>query len=165
MNINRIVKHLLKSDFSFRKRFSHSVMKSIENAIAESEKHHSAEIRFAVENTLEFYPLVKDIPARERAIEVFSNLRIWDTDQNNGVLIYLLLADNDVEIIADRGIDRKVGSDEWERICKYMENHFKSGQFETGVIKGIDLISKHLEKYYPFDGANKNELPDRPVVL
>jgi uncharacterized membrane protein len=96
---------------------------------------------------------------------VFSHLRIWDTAHNNGVLIYLLLADRDVEILADRGIDAKVDTEEWEKICRAMELEFRSGNFEAGVLKGIEAVSRHLVKHFPKHGAGKNELPDAPVVM
>jgi uncharacterized membrane protein len=165
MNTKRILRHLLTSDISLRKKFSPAVMKSIESAIAESEKLHSGEIRFAVENTLELFPLLKGVSARDRAIAVFSELGIWDTEQNNGVLIYLLLADHDVEIIADRGVNKKVSMDEWETICKQMEDTFRRGEFEQGVKNGIRSISKYLESYFPPDGHDRNELPDKPVII
>ena len=92
-------------------------------------------------------------------------MRIWDTTHNNGVLIYLLLADRDVEIVADRGINAKVGHAGWEKICADMEADFKVGNFEHGVIRGIAEVSQQLAKYYPKSGAGRNELPDTPVVL
>ncbi len=100
-----------------------------------------------------------------RALDLFSHLRIWDTAHNNGVLIYLLLADRDVEIIADRGIDAKVGAEGWEMICRAMETEFRSGQFERGVIAGIEAVSRELARYYPPNGPHPNELPDKPVVI
>ena len=102
-----------------------------------------------VEGALDGGPLFRNQPARERALDVFSQLRIWDTAHNNGVLIYLLLADRDVEIIADRGIDAKVGAEGWESICRAMEAEFRSGQFERGVIGGIEAVSRELAKHFP----------------
>ena len=96
---------------------------------------------------------------------MFSQLRIWDTEHNNGVLIYLLLADRDVEIVVDRGIDKHVGTAGWEAICQMMETHFRAGHFEQGVIAGIAAVTTHLAKHFPEDGAPVNELPDAPVVL
>ena len=93
--------------------------------------------------------------ARARALDVFSQLRIWDTAHNNGVLIYLLLADRDVEILADRGIDAKVGAAEWEKICRAMEAEFGKGNFEAGVLKGIEAVSRHLAKHFPKHGAGE----------
>jgi uncharacterized membrane protein len=92
-------------------------------------------------------------------------LRIWDTAHNNGVLIYLLLADRTVEIVADRGIDAKVGAAGWGKICKEMETDFKAGDFSGGVIKGIQAVSQQLAAYFPKHGAGPNELPDTPVVI
>ena len=105
------------------------------------------------------------LSARERAIEVFSQLRIWDTEHNNGVLIYLLLADRDVEIVADRGIHSKVGLEEWEKICRTMETAFKQANYEGGVVSGIQAVTQHLIKHYPAVRDGQNELLDKPVVL
>ena len=118
-----------------------------------------------VEGALDGEPLFKGQSARERAIEVFSQLRIWDTEHNNGVLLYLLLADRDVEIVVDRGIDARVGLDGWDTICKAMESEFRQGRFERGVIAGIQAVTRHLATHFPRDGADINELPDAPVVL
>jgi uncharacterized membrane protein len=165
MNIKRILKHLLSPDIAVRSKFSSSVMKSIETCVEDSEKLHCGEIRFAVENALDFLPLLKNVSARERAIEVFSDLRIWDTEKNNGVLIYLLFADHDVEIIADRGINHLVPEDEWERICKDMEACFRKGLFEQGVKTGISEITRHLAMHFPYSDDDHNELPNKPVLL
>jgi uncharacterized membrane protein len=90
---------------------------------------------------------------------------MWDTAHNNAVLIYLLLADRDVEILADRGIDALVSTAEWEKICRAMELEFRSGNFEAGVLKGIEAVTRHLAKHFPRQGAGRNELPDAPVVM
>ncbi len=126
---------------------------------------HSGQIRFAVEHALDTGSLWRGLSARERALEVFSALKVWDTEHNNGVLIYLLLADRDVEIIADRGIHERVGSEGWETICREMESAFRDGNFEQGVLNGIERVSGLLESHYPGDRRNRNELPDSPVVL
>ncbi|MBC7583338.1 MAG: TPM domain-containing protein, partial [Tardiphaga sp.] len=117
------------------------------------------------EGALDGAPLFRDQSARERAIDVFSQLRIWDTEHNNGVLIYLLLADRDVEIVVDRGIDAHVGAAGWEAICQAMEAEFRAGHFERGVIRGIAAVTQHLATHFPRDGAAANELPDAPVIL
>ncbi|MEI8138587.1 MAG: TPM domain-containing protein [bacterium] len=101
----------------------------------------------------------------ERALEVFSKLHVWDTSENNGVLIYLLLADRHVEIVADRGVDKKVGSEGWEPICRHMEHCFAAGGFEKGILEGIQSVSEILVKEYPSLGVSTNELPDEPVIL
>ena len=140
-------------------------MRAIEEAIRASEATHHGQIRFAVEAALDVLPLLRNQSARGRAIDVFSLLRVWDTEHNNGVLIYLLLADRDVEIVADRGISSRVGQDEWERICREMEHAFREGRFEEGVLEGIRAVSAHLARYYPGQDKRRNELPDSPVVL
>src|SRR5437764_2716573 len=133
MSIKRIAKHLLEHRWRVRKVFPPRVLASIERAIKASEATHAGQIRFVVEGALDGAPLLRNQSARHRALDVFSHLRIWDTAHNNGVLIYLLLADRDVEILADRGIDALVGPAEWRRICSMMETDFRNGSFEAGV--------------------------------
>jgi uncharacterized membrane protein len=165
MGIGRIGKHLLEHRWRVRRIFPPRVLAAIEAAIKAGEATHSGQIRFVVEGALDGAPLFRDQPARERALDIFSQLRIWDTAHNNGVLIYLLLADRDVEIVADRGIDAKVGAAGWEKICTDMETEFEAGNFERGVIQGIEAVSKQLAAHYPRRGTGRNELPDAPVVI
>ena len=165
MNIQRMTRHLLATQRTVSKAFPPQCMQAIEHAIKSSETAHTGEIRFAVEGALDGAPLYSGQAARERALDVFSQLRIWDTEHNNGVLIYLLLADRDVEIVADRGIDARVGAPEWEAICRAMEASFRQGDFAGGVVSGIRAVTRHLAKHYPASGANPNELPNEPVVL
>jgi uncharacterized membrane protein len=165
MGIKRIGKHLIEHHWRVRRIFPPALLASIEQAIRAGEATHSGQVRFVVEGALDGAPLFRDQPARERAIDVFAQLRIWDTVHNNGVLIYLLLADRNVEIVADRGIDMKVTTAGWEQICVGMENDFKAGKFETGVIRGIQAVSRQLALHFPAHGKGPNELPDAPVVL
>jgi len=165
MSIKRIAKHLVQHHWRAKQIFPQNVLDRIEQAIKQSETTHSGQVRFVVEGALDGGPLFRNQHARERALDVFAHLRIWDTAHNNGVLIYLLLADRDVEIIADRGIDAKVGAAGWETICRAMEAEFRSGQFERGVIGGIAAVSRELAKHYPQTGPHPNELPDAPVVM
>ena len=165
MSIKRIGKHLIEHHWRARRLFPPEVLKQIEQAIKACEATHSGQLRFVVEGALDGKPLFTGQSARHRALDIFSRLRIWDTAHNNGVLIYLLLADRKVEIVADRGIDAKVGAAGWERICKAMEGDFRSGNFAGGVIKGIGAVSRELAKYFPGHGAHPNELPDAPVVM
>ena len=125
----------------------------IEQAIKAGEATHSGQVRFVVEGALDGTPLFRNQPARERALDIFSHLRIWDTAHNNGVLIYLLLADHDVEIVADRGIDARVGAAGWEKICAAMEADFRRGRFEGGVIKGIEAVSRATGETFPASAA------------
>ncbi|WP_158670996.1 TPM domain-containing protein, partial [Bradyrhizobium guangdongense] len=145
--------------------FPQAVLDRIEQAIKRGEATHSGQVRFVVEGALDGRPLFRNQPARARALDVFSHLRVWDTAHNSGVLIYLLLADRDVEIIADRGIDAKVGAAGWETICRAMETEFASGQFERGVIAGIEAVSRELARHFPPAASHPNELPDAPVVM
>ena len=166
MDIKRFGRHLLQHHWRVRKVFPPPVLAAIERAIKAGEATHSGQVRFVVEGALDGAPLLRNQSARARALDVFSHLRIWDTAHNNGVLIYLLLADRNVEILADRGIDAKVDKAEWENICAMMETEFRKGSFQAGVIKGIAAVSRHLAKHFPkHGGGDGNELPDAPVVM
>ena len=165
MNIKRITQHLLLTHWQVNRAFPRQTLIAIEQAIKASETAHVGEIRFVVEGALDGTALLKGQSAKERAIDVFSQLRIWDTEHNNGVLIYLLLADRDVEIVADRGVHAKVGAQKWENICRSMETAFKQADYEGGVVSGIQAVTQHLTKHFPASGASPNELPDQAVVL
>lgn len=165
MKIKRIARHLWVTDRQVRRVFPHGVLNKIEAAIRASEAAHTGEVRFAVEGALDGAPLFKGQSARERAIDLFSQLLVWDTQHNTGVLIYLLLADRAVEIVADRGIHAKVDARAWSKVCRAMESAFRQSNFEEGVLSGVQAITQHLVKHFPADGHNANELPDRPVVL
>jgi len=161
MDLKRIARHLLSSSHAF----SDKAMAGIERAIASSETTHRGEIRFAAEGALDSKPLFGGQSARERAIEVFSQLRVWDTEENNGVLLYLLVADRDIEIVADRGINARVTPAEWERICRGVEQALARGGHEQAIVEGIKEISLLLARHYPPRPGGRNELPDKPMVL
>jgi|ERR1700756_3832530 uncharacterized membrane protein len=165
MGIKRTAKHLIEHHWRARRIFTRQVLARIEQAIKAGEATHAGQVRFVVEGSLDGVPLFRDQSARERALDVFSHLRIWDTEHNNGVLIYLLLADRRVEIIADRGIDAREGEAGWQAICRSMEAEFREGRFEAGAIKGIEAVSRELAKYFPPQSPQRNELPDAPVVI
>lgn len=163
--IKRLFKHLLSWPGVVRRYFPKDSMLAIENAIAASEKTHFGEICFVVESNLHVFDILKKKSAKKRAIEVFSQFHVWDTAQNNGVLIYLLLADRDFEILADRGIHVHIGSEGWEQISYEMKRHFKHGDFELGVLHGIAKITEHLNKHFPSASENVNELSNAPIVI
>ncbi len=165
MNVHRILKHLFYPGWWLRRDFPPKDMDKIEAAIKVSELKHSGEIRFAIESSLPLKALWHDEPMHERAVEVFSLLRVWDTEDNNGVLIYLLLADQKVEITADRNINKVVKQADWQSVCHLIEQQFKKGLFVEGVILGIEEISKLLEKHFPISENDKNELSNKPVIL
>ena len=165
MGIKRIARHLVQHHWRAKQIFPPKVLARIEQAIKQGETTHSGQVRFVVEGALDGAPLFRNQAARERALDVFSHLRIWDTAHNNGVLIYLLLADRDVEIVADRGIDAKVGAAGWEKVCGAMEKEFRAGLFEHGVIKGIQEVSRLMAQHFPAKPGGSNELPDTPVMI
>ena len=133
MGIRRIGRHLLEHRWRLRRIFPPKALARIEQAIKAGEATHSGQVRFVVEGALDGAPLFRNQPARERALDIFSQLRIWDTAHNNGVLIYLLLADHDFEIVADRGIDAKVGHAGWEKICRRDGNGFQGRRFRSAA--------------------------------
>jgi uncharacterized membrane protein len=161
----RWIKHLFLDDFAVRRAFPKSALQAIAAAIAKQEQRHRGELRFVVEGGLPIAPFLAGRTAHERAIDLFSELRIWDTQHNSGALIYLLLADRRVEIVADRGIDARVGSATWDAICREMQSNFAAGRFEAGAIFGIEAISDLIATHFPPGDENPNELPDTPVVL
>jgi len=165
MNIKRVFKHWLYPQWLTRRAFSDAAMSRIESVVAKSELLHRGEIRFAVEGALDTAPLLRGVSARQRAMQIFAELGVWDTEANNGILIYLLLADRDVEIIVDRGYQGRVSLAQWEAICQEMENYFARGEFEVGVLHGIARIDLLLRQHFPLqNGAvNVNELPNRPL--
>lgn len=165
MDIKRIVRHLLMTQGQVSRAFPRRTLTAIEQVIQASEATHDGEIRFAVEGGLDGWPLFKGQSPRERAIEVFSQLRVWDTEHNNGLLIYLLLADRAVEIVADRGIHAKVGEPAWSQVCRQMEAAFRQSDFEGGVVSGVQAVTEHLVTHFPAEGRGGNELPDQPVFL
>ena len=164
MDLRRIARHLLILPGAVSRAFPASAMAAIEEAIAKSEREHSGEVRFAVEPALDTSALLAGESARERALEVFSLLRLWDTDGRNGVLIYLLLADRDIEIVADRGLN-VVAAGEWEAICKAMEQALRRGQFQQALVDGVQAVSRLVARHFPRRADDRNELPDRPVAL
>lgn len=165
MSLARIVKHLFATKWQVRRHFTEEVLAEIESAIREVESQHSGEIRFVVESGLDGEDLWHDRPPRHRALEVFSHLGVWDTAGNNGVLIYVLFADHDVEIIADRGIAARVSQPEWEEVCREIEAHYREGRFAQGSVAGIRGVGRLLARHFPGRGADADELPNTPVLL
>lgn len=161
----RLLTHIFNTPWHVRRHFPTTALQRIEQAIAASEKTHDGEIRFVVEGDLHPLDVLRGVTPRQRAIQLFSQLGIWDTEQNNGVLIYLLMADHDVEILADRGINRHLGQHGWECIIKVMQEKFRQGQFEEGVVYAITEIDKSLQQHFPATADDKNELSNKPVVL
>ena len=165
MDTSRLFRHLTMTSSRVRRAFSASTLKAIEQSIRASETHHAGELRFIVEGALDGAPLLRGQTARERAIELFARLHVWDTEHNSGVLIYVLLADRKVEIVADRGIHARAGASAWGLICRGMETRFAAGDFEAGAALGIEAVTRLLTCHFPQQLDDRNELPDTPVVL
>jgi len=165
MDLKRIIKHLWAPRWTVTRMFPAAAMKAIGNAIHESERSHDGELRFAVEGGLKLWLLLHERTPRARANEIFSQLRVWDTEHNSGVLIYVQTVDRHIEIIADRGINAKVEQRQWEAIAGRMQTEFRAQRYEAGVIEGMREITALLARHFPPTGANPDELPDAPVVL
>jgi uncharacterized membrane protein len=165
VNIKRWIRHAFTPPWRWRVLFPKAALIDIEKAVKHSEHQHGGELRFAVENTLALGKVWRGISARQRAIEVFANLRVWDTEQNSGVLIYLLLADREVHIVADRGITRRVAQTEWDAVAEAMQKEFQQGDFLHGSLQGIERITLLLSTHFPRGADDRNELSNKPVIV
>jgi uncharacterized membrane protein len=163
--MRRLLKHLVYPDWLARRSFPAATLERIGQEIGKSEQRHRAELRFAIEAGLPLPHLLRNTTPRERAQAAFGDLRVWDTEENSGVLIYVQLVDRDIEIVADRGIAAKVPQAEWEAICHAMEAAFREGRFEDGALQAIARVGDLLTRHFPAGAANPNELPDRPAML
>ena len=166
--LSRWWRHLTTGSLARRRAFPNHVLHAIEQAIRDCEARHRGEIRFAVDAALSPSELWAGLTPRQCAIDAFSRLRVWDTAHNNGVLIYVLLAERDVEIVADRDVgDRRVPASEWEACCRVMEQHFARGHFRDGAIAGIRAVADVLARHPPGDPIPDagDELPNAPALL
>jgi uncharacterized membrane protein len=165
MNTARLLKHLIAFPWWARRIFPEATRQDIAAAVAASERLHRGELRFAVEGALPLRALLRDLPPRARAIELFSRLRVWDTAENSGILIYLQLVDHDVEILADRGIAAKVPQAAWDALCRDLETAMRAGRCREGVLAAIETTTRLLVEHFPAAHDNPNELSDVPFVL
>lgn len=164
--IARILKHRWVDDADVDKALGTGTLARIEAQVKASESRHSGEIRVCVEASLPLSELWAGTTARARALALFGTLRVWDTENNNGVLIYLLLAERQIEVLADRGLMALVPAGEWDRITREMAAAFRSAHFEAGLSSAIQAVDQMLLAHFPLaaGAANPNELPDRPAV-
>jgi uncharacterized membrane protein len=162
----RLLKHRRLDETDAKRLLGDGALSRLQARVAASEATHSGEIRLCIEAGLPLSYLRRRATARERAVAMFGKLRVWDTAHNNGVLIYLLLAEHAIEIVADRGLSARVDAAEWQRIAQTMQAAFKSGQFETGLNQAIDAVGALLAAYFALapGEANPNELPDAPYL-
>jgi len=165
MAMMRMLKHLCATRAGTRRRFTGEVIDAIEKAVAAAEQRTSGEIRFAIETALDIPELWAGKSPRDRAHEVFAHLRVWDSELNNGVLIYVLMADRDVEIVADRGAASRISPAEWEAACRLMETHFREGRFKEGALAGAEAVGGLLERAFPSRSGNRDEFPNQPILL
>jgi len=163
--MKRWLQNLFALPFVARLRFDARVLADIEAAIATLERAHAGELRFVVENALDFAQLRAGCTARARALEQFGLQGVWDTEGNNGVLIYVLLAEQRVEIIADRGIAARVEQSEWDAVCRRVESEYRAGRFREGSIAAVTGVGELLERHFPAAAGDRNEQPDRPILL
>ncbi|CAG0946274.1 hypothetical protein GPROT2_03657 [Gammaproteobacteria bacterium] len=157
--------HLLTPRWWLRRRFPPASLVAITAAIGAAERQHGGEIRFAIETCLDLRKLRHADAGRRRALELFSQLRVWDTADNNGVLVYVLLAGHAIHIVADRAFTGRVTADEWSAACRLMEAEFRAGRFEAGAVAGVAAVSALIGRHFPPREGDRNELPDAPVIL
>jgi len=164
--LQRLLINLFGQWFAMRRRFPESLLDEMTRAIARGEQSHLGEVRFAVESRLAPWLVLEGVDTATRARQVFSQLQVWDTEHNTGVLFYVLMAERRIEIVADRGIAGRVAQTEWDDICAIMRNSYASGRWHDGSLAGIAAAHALLAKHFPSDGIdNPDELPDRPILL
>ena len=165
--IARLLKHRSLDETDARRALGDAALERLRARVAASERGHSGEIRICVEAGLPLSYLWRGASARERAVAMFGKLRVWDTEHNNGVLIYLLLAEHRIEIVADRGIDRRAGAAHWHGLVERMSQAFREGRYEAGLEQAVDAVDALLRAHFPLaaGAANPNELPDAPLRL
>ena len=161
----RLVQHRLLDERDARAKLSTAALKRIEEHVAASERGHDGEIRVCVEAGLPWSYIRRGASARERAVQMFGKLRVWDTERNDGVLVYLLLAEHAIEIVADRGLAARVPPEAFSELASAMGADFRRGDFEAGLLRAVDAVGALLAQHFPVEAgrANANELPDAPV--
>ena len=161
----RWLRHLFTTRWHMRRAFAAPTLDAIEQAVAASEQAHRGELRVALEAAFDLPQLLRALTPRQRAVQVFTELGVWDTDENNGVLVFVLLAENTVEIVADRGYAGLVSTEEWQAACKLMSTRFADEDFAGGARLGIEALTALMARAFPGDGRDPNELPNRPQLV
>lgn len=163
--ISRVLRHLFTTTAAGRRTFPAPTLKAIQATIAIGEKVHRAEVRMVVEPALPIHDVLAGTSSRERARELFTHYRIWDTEENCGILIYINLADHKVEIIADRTVGRVLSAADWQAVCKTMTQGFSHGEYHDSVVAGLKQLNDLLATRFPSNGSSSNELSNRPLIL
>lgn len=163
----RLLRHRWLDETDTRRAIPPELVQRLEARVRDSERHHSGEIRLCIEAGLPLGYLWQGLSARDRAITLFGKLRVWDTEHNNGVLVYLLLAEHAIEVVADRGLNRHVSPAQWQQIVAGMREPLRQGRFEDGLAQALDAVDALLARHFPLapgTDRNPNELPDTPVL-
>ena len=161
----RIWRHLVTTSAGSRRAFPTAALDDIQKTIAKGEMLHRAEVRLVIEPSLSIQDVLNGTSSRERALELFSLYDIWDTEENCGILIYIELADHQVEIVADRGVDHIINESEWQEICRTMTQGFASNNYGDAVIAALEKLNALLQMRFPDEGSRVNQLSDRPIML
>jgi len=161
----RALRHLLSTRNEAERAFPPATLAAITEAITAGEQTHRGEVRLVVEKSLPLSAVWEGVTNRQRAIALFADYGIWDTEDNCGVLLYVNLADRKVDIVADRGINRKIAPATWQAICNAMTAGFAQGRFHDATLEAVSQVHALLRQHFPSNGARPNELPDRPLML
>jgi uncharacterized membrane protein len=165
MKLLRLIRHLTTTRWHTRNCFPRAVREVIQQTVKECEAHHDGEIRFVVETAFDIPELWHDLAPRRRALQLFGALGVWDTEHNNGVLIYVLMADRVVEIVADRGISARVAAAEWAVVCRQMEHHYRQRRYRDGSVVGVLGVGAILGRHFPGKTSGEGTVPSPPVLL
>ena len=164
--ITRLLQNTFDGWFQLPQRFPVPLLDEVARLVGQGEQTHDGEVRVAIEARLSLSSVLGGMTASRRAHEVFAHLRVWDTEHNSGVLLYVLLAEHRIEIVADRGIARRVGADEWQSICQQMREGFARGDWRGGLLRGVEQANALLRQHFRSDGSHRaDELPDHPIIL
>jgi len=165
--MRRLLQNAFEGWFQLPRRFPSAVLDEIAALVAAGERMHDGEVRVAIEARLNLSAVLSGMTATDRAHELFSHLRVWDTERNCGVLLYVLLAEHRIEIVADRGIARRVSDAEWESLCDRIREGFARGDWRSGLLRGVEQANALLSMHFPDDGSRRGhgELPDEPIIL
>jgi uncharacterized membrane protein len=163
--VGRVLRHWRASRADAQRAFPDSTLTAAQQAITAGEQTHRGEVRFIVEKSLPTDEVWDGITNRQRALALFADYGVWDTEDNCGVLIYVNLAEHKVDIVADRGIDRKIDRATWQAVCATMTEGFRRGDFQGATLAAIEQVNALLREHFPANGARQNELPDSPIML
>ncbi|WP_305822517.1 TPM domain-containing protein [Massilia brevitalea] len=163
--LSRVLRHWRSTKADARRAFPDATLEAVAQAITAGERTHRGEVRFIVEKALPADEIWDGVSNRQRALALFADYGVWDTEDNCGVLIYVNLADHKVDIVADRGIDRKIDSSTWQTVCRTMTDGFRRGEFHQAALAAVEQVNSLLREHFPANGERPNELPDRPLMI